>query len=263
MFEEEKPVTYFVKKDSVVRKIWGNSEVILFIFAGAAAEFALNKAVDWLYFTGKLPADPLKRLFSTVSYAHHIVFAPRANALKAIDSINAIHKAVEQQRGEGIPDWAYRDVLYMLIDYSIRAYELLDKPLTSAEKEEVFDVFYRMGLRMKLTQLPADYHQWEQQRKQALKENLIKSRFTNDLYQQYRKHLGALRYSLLKQVQHLLVPYEVKKLLNPGSALLAKPMIVLYKFSAYVRLKPLIKSALLPEEYKEEIAALDRQVSPP
>jgi hypothetical protein len=46
----------FVHKDSIVRKIWGNSEVILLIFAGAAAEFALNKAVDWLFFTNKLPA---------------------------------------------------------------------------------------------------------------------------------------------------------------------------------------------------------------
>lgn len=45
----------FVDKHSIVRKIWGNTDVILFIFAGAAAEFSLNKAVDWLYFTGKLP----------------------------------------------------------------------------------------------------------------------------------------------------------------------------------------------------------------
>ena len=57
---------FFVKSDSIVRKIWGKSDTILFIFGGAAAEFALNKAVDWLYFTGKLPSDPLGRLFSTV-----------------------------------------------------------------------------------------------------------------------------------------------------------------------------------------------------
>ncbi|HEX8350765.1 MAG TPA: DUF2236 domain-containing protein, partial [Hymenobacter sp.] len=34
---------YFVDKHSVVRKIWGNGDTILFIFAGAAAEFALSK----------------------------------------------------------------------------------------------------------------------------------------------------------------------------------------------------------------------------
>ena len=66
-----------MKEDSVVRRIWGKGDTILFIFAGAAAEFALNKAVDWLYFTGRLPADPLARLFSTVSYARIIVFAER------------------------------------------------------------------------------------------------------------------------------------------------------------------------------------------
>ena len=66
---------HFVKTDSIVREIWGKSDTVLFIFAGASAEFALNKAVDWLYFTGRLPADPLGRLFSTVAYARMIIFA--------------------------------------------------------------------------------------------------------------------------------------------------------------------------------------------
>ncbi len=81
----------FVHTNSVVRKIWGKSDTILFIFAGAAAEFALNKAVDWLYFTGRLPADPIGRFFSTVTYARQIVFAPKDEAEKAIDKITAIH----------------------------------------------------------------------------------------------------------------------------------------------------------------------------
>ena len=83
---------------SVVRTIWGKADTVLFIFAGAAAEFALNKAVDWLYFTGRLPADPLGRLFSTVAYAWQIVFAKRA-----IDTIAAIQGAVEARRGAAIP----------------------------------------------------------------------------------------------------------------------------------------------------------------
>ena len=73
----------------------GKSETIIFIFAGASAEFALNKAVDWLFFTGKLPADPLGRLFSTVAYAQKIVFAETTGAIQSIRSINAIHSAVE------------------------------------------------------------------------------------------------------------------------------------------------------------------------
>ncbi|RZM12276.1 MAG: DUF2236 domain-containing protein, partial [Pedobacter sp.] len=138
---------FFVEPNSIVRKIWGKSDTILFIFAGAAAEFALNKAVDWLYFTGKLPADPLGRLFSTVRYARKIVFSPMDDANKAIDIMRQIHGAVEQNRGAIIPDWAYRDVLFMLIHYSIAAYELLEKKLSDDDKQEVFDVFYRVGIR--------------------------------------------------------------------------------------------------------------------
>src|SRR6188768_2862625 len=144
---------WFVKQESVVRKIWGNADTILLIFGGAAAEFALNKAVDWLYFTGKLPADPIGRLFSTVTYARAIIFAERDNAYKAIDKITSIHAAVEQSRNAAIPDWAYRDVLYMLIHYSIAAYELLERKLTAAEKEAVFQVFYEVGNRMHLKTL--------------------------------------------------------------------------------------------------------------
>ncbi len=64
----------FVTNGSVIRQIWVKSDTVLFIFAGSAAEFALNKAVDWLYFTGKLQTDPLGRLFSRVTYARMIIF---------------------------------------------------------------------------------------------------------------------------------------------------------------------------------------------
>src|ERR1700733_11341639 len=97
---------YFVDRESVVRKIWGKSDTVLFIFAGASAEFALNKAVDWLYYTGRLPADPLKRLFSTITYARQIVFSEKETALKTIDKITQIHSAVETSRGSSIPAWA-------------------------------------------------------------------------------------------------------------------------------------------------------------
>src|SRR5476649_2603113 len=122
----------FVQKDSIVRKIWGRADTCLFIFAGAAAEFALNKAVDWLYFTGRLPADPLARLFSTVAYAHKIIFSEEDAALRAIDQITAIHKDVEKSRNAQIPDWAYRDVLFLLIGYSISSFELLDRKLSDS-----------------------------------------------------------------------------------------------------------------------------------
>src|SRR5215471_3987464 len=132
---------FFVDKESVVKKIWGKGDTILFIFACSSAEFALNKAVDWLYYTGRLPSDPIGRLFSTVSYAREIVFSEKQKAYDAIDKMSVIHSSLEKSRGTAIPDWAYRDVLFMLIHYSIAAFELLERKLSPTEKEEVFNVF--------------------------------------------------------------------------------------------------------------------------
>src|SRR3990170_6182414 len=96
---------WFVKPGSIVREIWGKSDTILFIFAGSSAEFALNRAVDWLYFTGRLPADPLNRLFSTVEYARLIVFSEKDRAHGVIDQMRSIHAAVEDAKKATIPDW--------------------------------------------------------------------------------------------------------------------------------------------------------------
>ncbi|MBK0403472.1 DUF2236 domain-containing protein [Adhaeribacter sp. BT258] len=249
---------YFVKEGSVVRQIWGTSDVILFIFAGAAAEFALNKAVDWLYFTGKLPADPLGRLFSTVEYARVIVFSEKGSAEKAIDTMAKIHAGVEYKRGAAIPDWAYRDVLFMLIDYSIRSFELLERSLTPSEKEEVFEVFNRVGLRMGLQGLPNTFPQWQAMRAEHLRQNLEKSRYTTDLFMQYKKHLGNIRYRILLQAQLLVVPKRVRKLLKIGKVSMLLPAVPLYRLSRKLRLDWVLKVLLLPASYKMQINALDR-----
>src|SRR6185369_5252422 len=187
---------YFAEPGSLVRQIWGKADTILFIFAGSAAEFALNKAVDWLYYTGRLPADPIGRLFSTVAYARQIVYSENEAALKAIDKITSIHGAVEASRQQQIPDWAYRDVLFMLIHYSIASYELLEKKLSIEEKEEVYNVFYRVGIRMGLKELPLNYIDWLPVRKTHLLEDLQTSKYTADLFKQYKKHLGAMRFKV-------------------------------------------------------------------
>lgn len=255
-------MAYFVSKHSIVRKIWGKSDTILFIFAGAAAEFALNKAVDWLYFTGRLPADPLGRLFSTVEYARRIVFAELPAALKAIDQITQIHTAVEKARGGQIPDWAYRDVLFMLIHYSIAAYEVLEKKLTADEKQEVYSVFRRMGERMHLTGLPPDYVSWLAVREQHMKNDLQKSGYTQDLFLQYRKHLGQVRYQLLLQGQILVVPSIVAEMLGLNKHSWLKPVITLYKISRVLRLDGIIKAIVLPKAYQQQINQLDQAPQP-
>jgi len=248
---------FFVEQNSVVRKIWGKSDTVLFIFAGASAEFALNKAVDWLYFTGKLPSDPLGRLFSTVSYARKIVFSSKDDANKAIDTMRKIHTTVEENRGAVIPDWAYRDVLFMLIHYSIASYELIEKKLNDAEKEEVYNVFYRVGRRMGLKDLPISYTEWLPVRETHLQENLQKSHYTSDLFKQYKKHLGPIRFKVLIESQKLVVPSIVKKLLHFGNFSLLTPVIPMYKISRLIKLDWVLKSILLPSDYKAQINELD------
>jgi hypothetical protein len=244
---------YFTRKDSIVRKIWGNPDTVLFIFAGAAAEFALNKAVDWLYFTGRLPADPLGRLFSTVVYSRKIIFSELGEANRYIDQITAIHKGVEQNRGAQIPDWAYRDVLFMLIWYSVRSYEVLYHVLTAEEKEEVFDVFNRVGLRMNLTGLPSSYAQWQQAHEEHLQHDIVCSDFTTDLYHQYRKHLGAVRYQLLKDVQAVTVPLWVKQMLKLSKPGILIPLLYLYKFTRLLGIGNFLIESALPQKYKAQV----------
>jgi hypothetical protein len=248
---------YFVEKNSVVRKIWGKSDTVLFIFAGASAEFAINKAVDWLYFTGKLPSDPLGRLFSTVKYARKIIFSSMDEAIDAIDTMHKIHTAVEQKRGFAIPDWAYRDVLYMLIHYSIASYELLEKKLHDKEKEEIYNVFYRVGARMGLKELPFTYAEWLTVRESHLIQNTQRSDFSADLLKQYKKHLGAIRFKVLIEAQKLIVPDRVKELLHFSDFSLLTPVVPLYKISRLIRMDWLFKNILLPPGYKNQINELD------
>lgn len=247
----------FAKEGSIVRTIWGRGDTVLLIFAGASAEFALNKSVDWLYFTGKLPADPLGRLFSTVAYAQRIVFAGEERALAAIDSITAIHKGVEEKRGAVIPATAYLDVLFLLVGYSINAYELLERPLRPEEKAEVFDVFARVGQRMGLLGLPANYTEWEERRAQYLQENLEYSAFSRDLYKRYRQSLGWLRYRLLLQAQVLLVPEPVRRLLGLAAFPWLYPVVLVYRLCHLLHLDKGIKVVLLPPRYRTQVFGLD------
>ncbi len=255
--ESQIVMPYFVNNQSIVKKIWGKSDIILFIFAGASAEFALNKAVDWLYYTGKLPSDPLERLFSTVTYAKKIVFATQEDADKAIGMLRQIHSGLEKSRGYAIPDWAYRDVLFMLIYYSISAYELLEKPLSDDEKEEVYNVFYRVGKGMGLKELPLTYLEWLPVRGAHLLEDLEHSDYTLDLFKQYRLHLGAMRFKVLVEAQKLVVPERVRTLLHFSHFSWLAPIVTLYKLSRVLQMDWIFKSILLPNAYKEDIKALD------
>lgn len=248
----------FVHRRSIVRTIWENSDTVLLIFAGSAAEFALSRAVDWLFFTGRLPADPIGRLFSTVRYAQDIVFSEEERANRTIDRMSAIHGEVEKQRGQPIPDWAYRNVLYMLIDYSERAYQLLHVPLTDNEREELYGVFRRVGEGMRIPGLPVNYEEWKLERQRNLNRDLIHSQYTDKLFQRYREQLGKWRYDLLLQVQAQLVPVQVRQLLTLEPTTAFASAIWIYRILYRLKLKPIIQRVLLPARYLEDIRQFER-----
>ena len=251
----------FVDRRSIVRTIWGNPDLILLIFAGSAAEFALNRAVDWLFFTGKIPRDPIGRLFSTVSYAQEIVFATEETARRTLNRINAIHGSVERQRGQTIPDWAYRDVLYMLIDYSERAYRVLHRPLSASQQHDLYTVFRQIGDELRIPVLPATYAEWLLDRRRHIDRDLAYSRHSELLFQQYRRHLGFWRYHLLLEVQAVLVPVEVRRLLDLNPNELLSGVIRAYGIVERCNLQSVIHSLLIPPRYWAEVRKFDRMMA--
>jgi uncharacterized protein (DUF2236 family) len=250
-------VTDFVDRSSIVRRIWGDGNVVLLIFAGSAAEFALNRAVDWLFFTGKLPGNPIGRLFATASYAQEIVFADEATASLALERIRAAHQAVERQRGDSIPDWAHRDVLYMLIDYSERAYELLARPLTGNEQADLYDVFYRVGTGLRIPDLPASYTEWRADRERHLRRDLVYSDGTRALYSAYRDHLGSWRHRLLLWAQAMLAPEHVRELLQLKPVEWLRPVVRLYPILVRAGLRSMIQRLLVPSAHLVAVRELD------
>ncbi len=248
---------WFVEPDSIVRRIWGDADIVMLIFGAGAAEFALNRAVDWLFFTGAIPNDPLGRLFSTAAYTRDIIFADEAQAQRTLARIHAIHGAVERARGATIPDWAHRDVLYMLIDYSERVFTTLYRPLTAAEQAELYDVFLRTGTGLHIPDLPPDYGAWRLDRQAHLERDLAFSDHTAALYAAYRRDLGAWRYELLRQAQAILVPPRVHGLLNLPRLPWLRPTTWVYPVLARLGLRKVIRHILIPPQYVRAVHNLD------
>lgn len=250
----------FVEDTSIVKKIWSTTDVTLFIFAGAAAEFALNRQVDWLYFTGKLPGDPIGRLFSTVKYAQHIIFREEKEVIASIEKINSIHQSVESARGLKISNGGYQDVLYMLIYYSIASFELLERRLSNEEKDEIVNTFARIGQQMHVQDIPVDYSEWRRTYERQIVSNLLKSTFTEDLFQQYRKHLGAFRYFLLLDIQRALLSKHVNELLGLGRPRFIQLLVPLYRHIRKYRIHEQLILMMVPRKFIKQVKQMHRPV---
>jgi hypothetical protein len=146
----------------------------------------------------------------------------------------------------------------MLIDYSERAHTLLHRPLTEAERRELFDVFRRVGEGLRIAELPASYAEWRDDRRRHLERDLEYSEYTRRLYEKYREHLGGWRYEILRLTQAQLAPERVRRLLG-----LARPPLLFEAFRVYglftrLNLQEFVHLLLLPSQYVDEVRKFDR-----
>ena len=245
---------------TVVRRVWGSPDAILLVFAGSAAEFAAIKAVDWLFFTGKLPKDPFGRLFETVGFAQRLYFGGREETEAALGAMNRAHRNVEGARGEEIPQWAHRDVLFMLVDYGEKAHEVVFGPMSPAEKDAHLEDALALGRAMDLADLPSTYDEYRARRRRQLAEDYAHGPFTDELYARYRAVLGPWRFRLLKLVQASLVPNELRPVLGLKRSQFVGLLLDLYRYlpGGGNKLRPLHGILLPRKEFAGKLREMER-----
>jgi hypothetical protein len=110
---------------------------------------------------------------------------------------------------------------------------------------------------MGLKEIPASYQSWLPSREAHLQNDLVRSNFTDDLFAQYKKHLGSFRYMILLQSQKLVVPKRVAELLEFSKFEPIRPLVPIYQIGKKVGLDVLVKFMLLPPMYRQQIKGLD------
>lgn len=243
----------------ISQKIWSSTDAILLVFAGSAAEFAAIKAVDWLFFTNRLPSAPIDRLFDTAKFAQYLFFSEQQVATATLETINKIHGSVEKRRGMNIPNWAYKDVLYMLVDYGERAHHVVFGAMTLEEKVAYFEAAMMVGRGLNLSDLPSNYDNYLEERKHQLVSDYEVSDFTVRLFESYKKHLGNFRYQTLKLIQGAILPDVLRSTLQLKSNPVIKVLLKSYHFfpGGGEKLKPL-HAFILPKKYRNQLKELGK-----
>jgi uncharacterized protein (DUF2236 family) len=193
-----------------------------------------------------------------------VFFGDPAGATEAVERINSIHRHVEEARGEEIPQWAYRDMLFILIDYGERAHEVVFGPMTEAERTSHFGVALTLGQAMRLGGLPTTYAEYRDQRNRQLLEDYARGPLTEELYASYRRALGPLRYRLLRLVQASVLPEELRDVLRLEPQPLVEELLRCYRFvpGGGNKLRPLHK-VLLPGRFAKQLRQLERAPNAP
>ena len=227
----------------------------MLVFAGSSAEFAVNPFSEWLFYTGKLLADPVGRFVSTLHYVRRLIFASTdAEHARSASDIRGIHTALEERRGRAIPALAYRDVLFMNLEYSVRAFPFVfGRDLSVAEKDEIVRDFSVAGELMAVQDLPitfSDYLDIRAERYQAF----VYTEWTDRLLRAYSRAIGSFHYRffLLPVYAGLIAP-EIRTILR----LRPHPNAWLFKALSYpacrIGLSDIFFSLFLPRRSYEAI----------
>jgi uncharacterized protein (DUF2236 family) len=249
---------------AVMRRIWGSTDALLLVTAGIAGELAVHKAVDWMLCTGKLLESPMDRLFDTVRFMQQIFFSDPEGSARAISELNCAHERIEAAQGAEIPQWAYRNVLGMVIDYGERAHSVVFGPMSRGERGAHFAAGLSLGRDMRITDLPASYTEYRAQRQRQLKEDYESSWATERLYDSYRRALGPFSYRFLLLLQCGVLPLEIGKMLG------LEPNPMTDRFLRHYhclpgggnKLRP-YHGILLPRRYTRQVQGLERQARSP
>jgi uncharacterized protein (DUF2236 family) len=245
---------------AAIQRAWGSPDAILLFFVGDAAEFAAIKAVDWLFFTNTLPAAPIERFFETVRFAQRVFFGTHAQAVATIASINRIHRHAEAARGMPIPEWAYRDLLFLLIDYGERAHTIIYGPISVAERLAHFEAILALGHAMELRGLPTSHAAYQAQRHQQLLDDYAASALMERLFASYSAAIGGWRYWLLRRLQASLLPAELRPVVGLRANWLVNGMLRCYRYlpGAGNKLRWL-HCLLLPGQMAQQVGRLARE----
>lgn len=226
----------------ITRQIWGDPENVLLIYAGAAAEFALHPENNWLFYTGKLPANPLRRFQDTLQYQQRLFFLPQEKVPLVARHIKDLHRQVEEKKskeqGEShISDHAYLQVFSMLIEYGITGWEYLNRQTLSRKKrEEYFNDIHLVAVMMEIADFPQDYHHYQTLRTQIVVRELQFNIHTRELMESYRHNLGFIPSWLLAQFQARFIDPILSRRLGLKTNLL---------FGFLYRIYPLLRVPLL------------------
>jgi len=244
------------------RKLWTDLDHILLVYVGSAAEFALVEENHWLFYTNKLPSEPLDRLVSTFIWNRKVMTTSEADAETLAHTIRGFHDQVESERNreEGghpkISNQAFRAVGAMLVEYALLAESYLEgRQVSDHEKETYYQdqrgFFEAMGIQ----DWEPSYQEFHRNREVEATEQLLPNKHTQELFQAYRKDLGLLRYFLLIHFMGWFVPEHIRATLDLPKACWFRWAYWLYpKLHGHVGAK-LVHRLLLPPRVLKGLTA--------